>query len=120
MLEKRKYKRSDLNVVIGIQQIEDKFPTGISSESVEVSVINISRGGIAFKSQREFKKNSFYGTTITMDNHDSFNAVIEIVRVENQGEPETTYGCRFVGISEESRFKIDVFQIVKEHNGEGG
>ena len=34
--------------------------------------------------------------------------------MSNSGDTETTYGCRFVGISKEDQFKIEVYQIVDE------
>ena len=37
-----------------------------------------------------------------------------IIRMSNSGDAETTYGCRFVGISKEDQFKIEVYQIVDE------
>ena len=46
---------------------------------------------------------------------ESFDAIIEIVRMENDGTDEkNTYGCRFVGVSPAEQFKIDVYQIVSE------
>ena len=49
-------------------------------------------------------------------NSESFEAFIEVIRMENLGEIETTYGCRFVGINSEDQFKIEVYQIVYESN----
>ena len=36
--------------------------------------------------------------------------------MENLGEAETTYGSRFVGISEKDQFRIEVYQLVYESN----
>ena len=55
-------------------------------------------------------------TSQTVSNGESFEAVIEVIRMENLGEIETTYGCRFVGINSEDQFKIEVYQIVYESN----
>ena len=52
---------------------------------------------------------------IVLWTRESFDAIIEIVRMENDGTDEkNTYGCRFVGLSPAEQFKIDVYQIVSE------
>lgn len=113
-IEKRRSKRTDVSVEIYIRQLGDNFVSGFSPESVEVHVIDISQDGIAFKSDHEFKKNSYYDTVITLSNKETIATVIEIVRELNNGDKDTTYGCRFIGISPEDRFKISVYQIVDE------
>ena len=113
-IEKRRSRRTDISVEISIRQLGDNFVSGYSPESVEVHVIDISQDGLAFKSDHEFKKNSYYDTIITLSNKESISTVIEIVRTQNEGEKDTTYGCRFIGISPEDRFKISVYQIVDE------
>lgn len=107
-IEKRKSKRTDISVQISIRQLGDNFVSGFSPESVEVHVIDISQDGIAFK------LNSYYDTIITLANKESIATVIEIVRKGNEQDKYTTYGCRFVGVSPEDRFKINVYQIVDE------
>lgn len=118
-IEKRKSRRTDISVEISIRQLGDNFVSGFSPDTVEVHVIDISQDGLAFKSDHEFKKNSYYDTVITLDNKETIATVIEIVRVQNDEDIYTTYGCRFIGISPEDRFKISVYQIVddsrKEH-----
>lgn len=113
-IEKRKSKRSDVDVQISLNEIGDQFVSGYSNNLIPVSVVNISKDGIAFKTKEKLILNSFYDTVVKLSNSDSFESVIEIVRMENMGEPETTYGCRFVGINNDDRFKIDVYQIVND------
>lgn len=115
-IEKRKSKRTDVDVTISLRQLDDKYVSGYSGSTIDVNVINISKDGIAFKSDYEFRLNTYYDTVITLANRESFEAVIEIIRMENLGEIETTYGCRFVGINSEDQFKIEVYQIVYESN----
>lgn len=116
MKEKRRSKRTDISVRVSLTQLGDNFVTGFSGNSIEVDVVNISKDGMAFKSAHEFKLNTYHDTVIKLENHDKFEAVIEIVRMENLGEAETTFGCRFVGINSEDQFKIEVYQIVHESN----
>lgn len=111
--EKRKAKRTEVNVTIKLSKVKDSTVTSnLNSDEFEVNVINISNDGMAFKTKEVLALNSLYDSKVALWNNESFNAVIEIIRMENLGEEETLYGCRFVGISSEDRFKIDVFQIV--------
>ncbi len=117
-VERRRSKRIDIDVTVALRQLGDNYISGFSSETVTVNVIDISKDGVAFKSDYDFKLNSYYNTVITLENKESFEVVIEVVRKENRGEKETTYGCRFVGINADDQFKIEVYQIVNEHQKE--
>ena len=92
-IEKRRSRRTDIDVTISLRQLDDKYVTGYSGDTVTVNVINISKDGIAFKSDYEFRLNTYYDTDIRLSNGESFEAVIEVIRMENLGEIETTYGC---------------------------
>lgn len=114
--EKRRSKRMGINVKIKLQKVSSNpAPLGLKQEEFEVSVVNISKDGMAFRSKEFLALNSFYDTKVVLWTKESFDTVIEIVRMENLGEEETLYGCRFVGISAADQFKIDVYQIVSEN-----
>ena len=49
-IEKRKSKRTDVNVYISLRQLDDKYVSGYAGDTVDVNVINISKDGMAFKS----------------------------------------------------------------------
>ena len=56
-IEKRKSRRTDVNVYISLRQLDDKYVSGYASDTVDVNVINISKDGMAFKSLLyEFKE----------------------------------------------------------------
>ena len=112
--EKRKSKRTDITAEISLRELDDKYVTGMSKKSIPVNIINISKDGLAFKSAEKLTLNSIYDTVVCLNGQGSFEAILEIVRMENYGDPETTYGCRFIGINSEDQFKIDVYQIVYE------
>ena len=113
--EKRKSKRIKINATIKLQKINNNLANmGFKEDEFEVNVINISKDGIAFKSKEFLALNSFYDTKIHLWRDEPFNAIIEIIRMENQGEEETIYGCRFIGISRAEQFRIDVYRIVAE------
>ena len=54
-IEKRKSRRTDVNVYISLRQLDDKYVSGYASDTVDVNVINISKDGMAFKSDYKFK-----------------------------------------------------------------
>lgn len=115
-IERRQSRRTDVDVIISLRQLDDKYVSGYAGETTDVNVINISKGGIAFKSGYKFGLNTYYSTLIILDNRERIEAVIEIIRMENLGEAETAYGCRFIGMSEEDQFRIEVYQLVYESN----
>ena len=57
-IEKRKSRRTDVNVYISLRQLDDKYVSGYASDTVDVNVINISKDGMAFKSDYKFKPNT--------------------------------------------------------------
>ena len=114
--EKRRSKRMGINVKIKLQKVTNNMTNfGFKEEEFEVNVVNISKDGIAFRTKEMLALNSFYDTKVVLWTKETFDTVIEIVRMENTGEEETLYGCRFVGISSADQFKIDVYQIVSEN-----
>lgn len=117
-VEKRKSKRIAISVKIVLTQLGNETSNKDTKSDVDVNVINISEGGIAFESEYNFEVNSYYNTVITLDNKDSIETVIEILRKEDSGNGEITYGCRFIVINPENKFKIDVYRIVSESKTE--
>lgn len=115
--EKRKSKRMGINVKIKLQRVNENASAfaNFKEEEFEVNVVNISKDGIAFRTKEFLALNSFYDTNVVLWTKETFNTVIEVVRMENLGEDETLYGCRFVGINPADQFKIDVYQIVSEN-----
>ena len=71
-IEKRKSKRTDVDVTISLRSLDDRYVSGYSGDTIDVNVINISKDGIAFKSEYEFKLNTYHDTVITLDNKESF------------------------------------------------
>lgn len=115
-IDKRKSKRTDIDVTIKLKEIKDNYHVGLSKAELSVDVVNVSKDGIAFASKEILALNVVYDTNIVLANGERFEAIIEIVRMESIGEEETLYGCRFIGINSEDQFKIDVYQILYESN----
>ena len=113
--EKRRSKRMEINVDIKLNKIQNQLlPLDIREDEFAVNLVNISKDGIAFRSPERLPLNSFYDTTIELWNKEKISSISEIIRMENRGEEETLYGCRFIGINSADQFRIDVYELLNE------
>ena len=113
--ERRKSNRMDINVKIKLNSVKSNANTvNLKQEEFEVELVNISRGGLAFRSNEKLALNTYYDTTIVLWTKEKFQTVIEIVRMENYGDEKTLYGCRFIGIMPSDQLKIQVYEMVSE------
>ena len=114
MSEKRKSTRMELDAVVKLNQVKSQKGTeGLKKEPFDVHVLNLSRGGIAFESKEELRLNTFYDVEIKLWTKTSFNSVIEVVRMENMGEENTIYGCRFIGIKPSAELEIQIYEMLQ-------
>ncbi len=111
--ERRKTKRVELEVSIALDALKEGV--GIVKKQIRVNTVDISSGGIAFKTEEDLKMGSFYDTVIKLPSGECIKTIIEIVRISEKEDGQTTYGCRFIGINMEDQFRIDVYQIVHEN-----
>ena len=109
--EMRKARRTDIDVTVSLNQLGVNAADRIQNKA-DVHVVDISKGGIAFKSGYDFKVNSFYDTVITLANGEKLYVVVEILHRDSCENDEYMYGCRFVGIGAEDQFQIEAYQIV--------
>lgn len=118
MHEKRKSKRLDIDVTIKLNPVKNiKNVQDLNKESMDVILVNVSRDGLAFKSVEELKLNTYYDVNIILWTKETFESVIEIVRMENiDNLPETVYGCRFIGIRPADQLKIQIYEILKDED----
>lgn len=113
--ERRKSNRMDINVKIKLNSVKTNANTvNLKQEEFEVELVNISRGGLAFRSNEKLALNTYYDTTIVLWTKEKFQTVIEIVRMENYGDEKTLYGCRFIGIMPSDQLKIQIYEMVSE------
>lgn len=113
--ERRKSNRMDINVKIKLNSVKTNANTAnLKQEEFEVELVNISRGGLAFRSNEKLALNTYYDTTIVLWTKEKFQTVIEIVRMENYGDEKTLYGCRFIGIMPSDQLKIQIYEMVSE------
>ncbi|MBO5279028.1 MAG: PilZ domain-containing protein [Lachnospiraceae bacterium] len=103
MEEKRRSKRMDIDVKISLRAIEGD---GTAGRSYEVEVMNISRGGMAFKCLEELSIKGFYDTQITIWTKERINTVIQVLHKDGD-----VYGGKFVGMAAPDQFKIEVYEL---------
>ena len=113
MPERRKSKRIDIDVQIMLNQLTSDDNQHQKTEGIKVDVVNLSKDGMAFLCEKELQINTFYDVNVVLWTKETFQTVIEIVRIEDN-DNNKLYGCRFVGISASDQFKIEVYQIVSE------
>lgn len=117
MQERRRSNRMKIDVTIKLNSVKNgEFDTTrLKKEAFMVDVVNISKGGLAFKSEEKLELNTYYDTTMVLWTKETFKTVIEIVRMENYGEGPTVYGCRFIGIMPSDELKIQIYEMINEN-----
>ncbi len=113
--ERRKSNRMDIDVVIKLNSVKSKsVRDDLKKEAFDVELVNISKDGLAFRSDEKLELNTFYDTTILLWTKEKFQTIIEIIRMENYGNERTLYGCRFIGILPSDQLKIQIYEMVSE------
>lgn len=113
-LERRRSNRMDINVRIELNSVRSKdVADKETTEAFDVSVVNISKDGLAFTTKETLQMNTYYNTTVLLWTKEKFQTVIEVVRMEKCGD-ETLYGCRFIGIMPADQLKIQIYEMVSE------
>lgn len=114
--DKRFSKRMEINAKIKLKSIGSKMAMfELNMDEIEVDVINISKGGMAFKTRERLPLNSFYDVNVVLWTKENIDSVIQIIRMEsNEEDSYITYGCKFIGITAADQFKMDVYEIVSD------
>lgn len=108
MSEKRKCRRSDFRVSMRVHCV-----VGEANEIFDIELQNISREGIGFFSNSFIEVQEFYDTDLYVD-QEVIKTVIKIVHCHRLPTGGFIYGAEFVGMPEQDRFRIDVYQIVHD------
>ena len=118
MEEKRRSKRLEIDVKIKLNEVRNyKNVDGISKNDIDVTLVNLSRDGLAFKCEEELKLSTFFDVDIVLWTKETFKSVIEVVRMENiesESGNEVLYGCRFIGIKPADQLKIQIYEILND------
>lgn len=120
MNEKRKSKRHDIDVKIKLNPVKNtKNVDGINHNDIDIKLVNISKDGIGFLCKEELKLNTFFDVNIVLWTKETFNSVVEVVRMESSdNKDEILYGCRFIGIKPVDQLKIQIYEIINSKDSE--
>ena len=117
MSERRRSKRMDINVTIKLNELKSGMVSeGANKNEMEVSVVNISKDGLAFRTEEKLELNTFYDANVILWTKETIQAVVEIVRMENYGNEPTLYGCRFIGVLPADQLKIQIYEMIQENS----
>lgn len=112
MEEKRKRKRLELTVTLQLEYINDQAEK--DSKEVEIEVMDISSGGMGFRSKEKLDSDGFYDTEMVIWTKEVIPCVIHIVREVAEEDGSYQYGGVFVGMNEIDQRKIDIYQMIAE------
>lgn len=116
MSERRKSKRMDINVTIKLNELRSGIVSeGANKNEIEVAIVNISKDGLAFRTEEKLQLNTFYDANVVLWTKETIQTVIEIVRMENYGDEATLYGCRFIGVLPADQLKIQIYEMVQDN-----
>lgn len=99
-MEKRKYKRIPVKLDLEISSLFRQDNEQIANVDAPIDVINISRGGIGFISNRELPIGFYFNARIQLNNDDAesaFYCVVEIIRRQPAEGGRIEYGCQLIG-----------------------
>lgn len=112
MEEKRRHKRLSLDVEIELERLEQD---GIKTlRYIQVEVNDISRSGLGFEAKTKLEVDAYYDTKIQIWTKETFSTVLHIVRENDNGNGNYSYGGEFIGMSDVDALKIDIYQIFND------
>ncbi len=109
MKEKRRYKRLPISLELAINEIFKQDHNIIDAIDVDAHVINISKDGIGFKSEKRIPLDYYFDCKIEFDEDDFFYGVLKVIR-EEEHEGYYIYGCQFVGLAGFLADKVDEYE----------
>ena len=86
-------------------------PIDVGGEPIIADVTDISKSGIGFETEYSLADHSFYKARLELETKESMDTIIETVRHNNTGTSKTRYGGRFIAMSNNDQFKIEVFRL---------
>ncbi len=112
--EKRRDRRLDLDVTLELSRVDEA--DGVTTvKLLHVDVTDLSHGGIGFVANQELQVGSIYNTKLQIWTKEVIDAFIKIARCDKTADGYS-YGATFVGMIESDALKIDIYQIIYEHD----
>lgn len=111
IVEKRKSKRFPIHMKLDITSLFKQDNEIIEDINAPITIINISKTGIGFKSACKLPLNYYFNARIDLgDEENAFFVVIKIIRTQVVDESTYVYGCEFVGMPTVLDFIFDEFE----------
>lgn len=110
--EKRKHKRLDISVEVEIERIDEANITTV--KYLDVEVVNISKMGLAFRTDVEFEEGACFDSKIQIWTKETIDTVFKIVRANKLENGLNEYGCIFVGMTDTDALKIEIYQLFSD------
>ena len=116
MEEKRRNKRTDLDISVSLGVISEDLSK--EKEYINVEITDVSKMGIGFKSDRQLLVGDCFDARIQIWTKEVIDAVLKIVRCKENEEKkgEYHYGCIFVGMTDTDALKIQIYQMFSEED----
>lgn len=100
MIEKRRAKRTDVDLQLKVSSLFKQDNVKITNIDAPIEVLNISKTGIGFLSKSILPLDFYFNAALQLGNKsDILYSVVKIVRCEPVSADEYQYGCEFVGMA---------------------
>ena len=107
MEERRKGRRLDLTGEIIIKEL------GGDAEAVDIKITDASTEGLGFISDKQLVIGDNYEANLSIWTKEVLHVIVQIVRAEKRDDG-FHYGAMFVGMPEDVKVRIKVFETVEE------
>ena len=107
--ERRKYRRLPLSLTLEISKLYKQDYIELEDVNVDLEVIDISKAGIGFRTQKELPVGYYFDGRIELGDNNFFYAVIKIIREQKLENENYIYGAQFVGLAPFLADKVDLY-----------
>ncbi len=117
MSEKRKNERFQINLHLDVSSLFKQDHVLVENLNAPIDVVDISRGGIGFKSANELPLDFYFNAKLELGQKDStLYTVVKIVRkVSIDEDNRYLYGAEFVGLPSVLMYIFDEFEEKMKH-----
>ena len=100
MVEKRRYKRLPIKLLLEVSEVFKQDNDVITDLNAEIEVYDISKAGIGFTTSTLIPEGYYFNATILMENTEQkILTVVKILRRTEMADNQYRYGCEFVGLA---------------------
>lgn len=107
-VERRKYERLPVDCKLKVSKLYKQNYDRVELVDADINVIDISKGGIGFRSRSVIPVGCYFDATIGLDEKEYFRSVVKVVRCmeDDQG---FFYGAEFVGLAGFLAHKVEMY-----------